>query len=192
MGNWYMMDILPLPIWCDIPVAFSTHTPRTEIWECQCCVNKHLLLNCRAQLALISSGGSKPTPHTSALSWKKKNSICWEMSFPFKVRFSSMSGHTLMLQKCGPACCMTSFKGGLIKAMLEPPLPQSMPQSRPLAANLFLVVFTRVPVCVSGADLLYARLNGGVSHECAVCKLHYVTTHPHEKTSPDACSHFLF
>lgn len=31
MGNWYMMEMLPLPTWCDIPAAFPTRTPGTEI-----------------------------------------------------------------------------------------------------------------------------------------------------------------
>lgn len=31
MGNWYMVEMLPLPIWCDIPTAFPTRTPGTEI-----------------------------------------------------------------------------------------------------------------------------------------------------------------
>lgn len=84
---------------------------------------------------------------------------------------------TLKLQKCRPACCMTSLKGGLIKAMLEPPLPYSMPPSRQLVANLFLVVFTRVPICVSGADLCqFARRCG--SPMCRVqCTLDYTTLH---------------
>lgn len=56
MGNWYTVEMLPLPAWCDIPVAFSTRTPGTEIWGCQCCVSKHLLPIYCAQLAVISSG----------------------------------------------------------------------------------------------------------------------------------------
>lgn len=89
-----------------------------------------------------------------------------------------MSADTLdVTKKSKPAGCMTLFEGDLIKPMLEPPLPQSMLQSRQLVSNLFLVVFTRVPVCVSGADLLYARLHGGVSHECVACKLCHVITH---------------
>lgn len=31
MGNWYMVEMLPLPTWCDIPAAFPTRTPGTEI-----------------------------------------------------------------------------------------------------------------------------------------------------------------
>ena len=62
LGNWYLVEILPLPAWCNIPVAFSTRTPGTEIWGCQRCVNKHLLPNYCAQLAVISSGGVHPAP----------------------------------------------------------------------------------------------------------------------------------
>jgi len=65
---------------------------------------------------------------------------------------------------------MTSLKGGLIKALLEPPLSSSMPLSRTRVLNLFLVVSTRLPVCVSGADLLYASFTF-VSSKCFLHKL---------------------
>lgn len=121
---------------------------------------------------------------------KSRILICWGMSldFPLKVGFSFHvcrpsrgTVPTLKLQKCRPACCMTSLKGGLIKAMLKPPLPYSMPLSRQLVANLFLVVFTRVPVCVSGADLCQVARRCG-SQMCRVqCMLHYTTPHTHMK-----------
>lgn len=52
MGNWYIVEILPLPTWCDIPAKLPTRTPGTEIWGGRCSVNKQLIPNYCAQPAL--------------------------------------------------------------------------------------------------------------------------------------------
>lgn len=58
-----------------------------------------------------------------------------------------------------------------------------MPPPRQPLANLFLVVFTRVPAIASGADL--CQVVGRCGSTRAACKQHHVTTckRPQEKTS---------